>query len=239
MTTFVLVHGAWHGGWCWRPVADRLRTAGHRVFAPTLTGLCDRAHLLDREVGLGTHVEDVVNLFEWEEIEDAVLCGHSYGGMVIAGVADRIAERIGALVYLDAFVPEAGGSLFDHIPDERAAMFRRSAEERGEGWKIPPPDASGWAEDAAMQAWLNAKVTPQPLAAMVEALPPTGARTEIARRVFVYANRNPAPTFAGFHRELRDDPAWIVHELETSHDAMLSLPDEVAALLADAAGPSE
>ncbi len=234
MATFVLVHGAWHGGWCWRPVADRLRAAGHRVFAPTLTGLCDRSHLLTRAVGLGTHVDDVVNLFEWEEIEDAVLCGHSYGGMVIAGAADRAAGRIGALVYLDAFVPEAGGALFDLIPPERAEMFRQSAEEHGEGWKVPAPDARVWVEDTAMQAWLNAKVTPQPLATMAEALPATGAQTGIARRVYVYATENPVPTFGQFHEKLRDDPAWDMRTLPTSHDAMLSMPGDVADLLAAA-----
>ena len=105
MTTFVLVHGAWHGGWCWREVAGRLQSAGHRVFAPTLTGLADRSHLLTRETGLETHILDIVNLLEWEELDDAVLCGHSYGGMVVTGAADRAAGRLRALVYLDAFVP--------------------------------------------------------------------------------------------------------------------------------------
>ena len=89
MTDIVLVHGAWHGGWCWREVAERLRSAGHRVFAPTLTGLADRAHLLSRETGLETHILDIVNLLEWEELDDAVLCGHSYGGMVVTGAADE------------------------------------------------------------------------------------------------------------------------------------------------------
>lgn len=238
MATFVLVHGAWHGGWCWRPVADRLRAAGHRVFTPTLTGLCDRSHLLTREVELGTHVEDVVNLFNWEEIEDAVLCGHSYGGMVIAGAADCIASRIGALVYLDAFVPEAGGAVFDFISPERAAAFRQSAEDGGEGWKVPAPDAKVWVGDPDMQAWLNAKVTPQPLATMAEPLPATGTRTEIARRVYVYATENPVPTFGQFHRTLSGDKAWVTHELPTSHDAMLTMPDAVADILIEAADPA-
>ncbi len=236
MATFVLVHGAWHGGWCWRPVADRLRAAGHDVFAPTLTGLCDRAHLLSRDVGLDTHVTDVASLIDWEELEDVVLCGHSYGGMVIAGAAERAADRIATLVYLDAFVPAPGGALFDHIPEDRQAGFRQRAAEEGDGWLAPPPDAAIWVEDAAQQAWLNAKVTPHPLRSMEDRLPETNARAAIAGKVYVYATANPIPTFAQFHDRYRDDPAWRMHTLPTSHDAMVSMPDEVAAILAEAAG---
>ena len=100
--TFVLVHGAFHGGWCWRPVADILRAAGHTVFTPTLTGLGERLHLLTPEVNLSTHIQDVVSVLEWENLRDVVLVGHSYGGAVVTGVADRVADRIGSIVYLDA-----------------------------------------------------------------------------------------------------------------------------------------
>src|ERR1700728_4589280 len=116
--TFVLVHGAWHGGWCWRRVTDRLTVKGHRVYTPTLTGVADRSHLLSESVNLSTHVTDVVNLIRWEEMTDIVLCGHSYGGMVVTGVADKMSERIAALVYLDAFVPESGQSMQDLRPRE-------------------------------------------------------------------------------------------------------------------------
>src|SRR5512147_74848 len=106
--TYVLVHGAWHGGWCWRRVADRLAAAGQRVFCPTLTGLGERAHLLTRQVNLSTHIADVVGLLEAEELSDVVLCGHSYGGMVITGVAARAKSRLRQLVYLDSAVIEDG-----------------------------------------------------------------------------------------------------------------------------------
>ncbi len=121
--TFVLVHGAWHGGWCYARVAGLLRARGHTVFTPTLTGQGERAHLLSGSINLSTHIEDVLGVFAFERLDDVVLAGHSYGGMVITGVADRIPERIRALAYLDAFVPENGQSLFDiYIPATRSAF---------------------------------------------------------------------------------------------------------------------
>ncbi|MGE0628241.1 MAG: alpha/beta fold hydrolase, partial [Hyphomicrobiaceae bacterium] len=111
--TFVLVHGAWHGGWCWSGVADGLRAAGHRVFAPTLTGLADRSHLMSRSIDLDTHIADVANLFEWEDVEDAVLVGHSYGGWVVSGAIEKVLPRVSSMVYLDAFVPDSGQRSYD------------------------------------------------------------------------------------------------------------------------------
>src|SRR5580692_7125086 len=106
MATFVLVHGAWHGSWCWKRVRSALQKQGHEVFTPTLTGIGERAHLLARAIDLETHTRDVLNLIRWEELDDIILCGHSYGGMIVTGVADRLPERLRALVYLDAFVPD-------------------------------------------------------------------------------------------------------------------------------------
>src|SRR5437016_3553063 len=116
MATFVLVQGAWLGGWYWKRVRRRLQEAGHDVFTPTLTGLSDRSHLLTRDVNLDMHIQDVVNLIQWEELSDIVLCGHSYGGCVVTGVADRVPDRIRALIYLDAFVLAGGENLAQHVP---------------------------------------------------------------------------------------------------------------------------
>ena len=135
--TFVLVHGAWHGTWCWKRVRRALQAGGHDVFSVALTGLADRAHLLTPQVNLDTHITDVVNLIQSEELSDVVLCGHSYGGCVISGVADRIPDRIGALVYLDAFVLANGQSLHDTLPPEARAMQVDGAREMGDGWKVP------------------------------------------------------------------------------------------------------
>jgi pimeloyl-ACP methyl ester carboxylesterase len=109
--TFVLVHGAWHGGWCWRRVSDLLERRGHKVFTPTMTGLGERSHLIDPKVNLATHVTDIVNVIKWEGLGDIVLVGHSYGGAIISGVAEQVGDKIGSLVFLDAFVPENGDSL--------------------------------------------------------------------------------------------------------------------------------
>ncbi len=141
MTTFVLVHGAWQGGWCWRFVAPALRRGGHEVYAPTLTGLGDRAHLARPGIDLDLHGQDVVALLEMEDLHDVVLLGHSYGGMVVTGVADRCATRIRHLVYLDAFVLENGKCALDYIVPERAASFRRDGEQSG---SIAPPPLSLW-----------------------------------------------------------------------------------------------
>jgi pimeloyl-ACP methyl ester carboxylesterase len=130
MATFVLVHGAWHGSWCWKRVRKALQTGDHEVSTPTLTGIAERSHLLSPHVNLDTHIEDVVNLIRWEELSEVVLCGHSYGGCVISGVLDRIPDRIGALVYLDAFVLENGQPLHDTRTQRSSwrpsSMIRRS-----------------------------------------------------------------------------------------------------------------
>ncbi len=132
--TFVLVHGAWHGGWCWVRVARLLREAGHLVFTPSLTGLGDRAHLARPEVDLTTHVHDIAGLLDMEEIEDAILVGHSYGGMVISGAAAQAPTRAAHLVYLDAFVPRAGQAVMDLLPSGAADAMARGRE--GRGWRL-------------------------------------------------------------------------------------------------------
>src|SRR6267378_2826303 len=138
MTSFVLVHGAWHGSWCWKRVRTSLQAKGHDVFTPTLTGVAERSHLLSPEVSLETHILDVVNLIRFEELSEIVLCGHSYGGCVISGVADRIPDRIGKLVYLDAFVLQDGESAHDTLPSAQRDLQLELTRQHGEGWKVPP-----------------------------------------------------------------------------------------------------
>src|SRR5258705_1716413 len=129
-STYVLVHGAWHGGWCWKRVAPALRAAGHEVYTPTLTGLGERAHLANPAIDLATHISDVVNLLEAEELNEVVLLGHSYGGMVVTGVADRAPARLRRVIYLDAFLPEDGKSLLDYLHPDRRSIINRSEERR-------------------------------------------------------------------------------------------------------------
>ena len=139
--TYVLVHGAWHGGWCWRSVRALLEKAGHQVHAPSLTGLGERKHLARPDIDLDTHIADIVHLLGMEDLRDVVLVGHSYGGMVMTGAADRAHERIARLVYLDAFVPENGKCTLDYVVPERAARMREEGEKTG---FVSPPPMSLW-----------------------------------------------------------------------------------------------
>ncbi len=139
MTTFVLIAGGNLGGWVWRRVRRLLESAGHAVYAPTLTGLGERAHLIRPEIDLHVHIRDVLGVLEYEDLRDVVLVGHSYGGMVITGVADRVSDRLAQLVYLDADVPRHGESEFDLLTPEERAEYEEAASARGEGWRVPPP----------------------------------------------------------------------------------------------------
>lgn len=237
MATFVLVHGAWHGGWCWRRVAPRLRAAGHEVYTPTLTGLGERAHLLSPAIDLDTHIRDVVNVLEYEELTGVVLVGHSYAGAVIAGVADRTAARLAHLVYLDAFAPRDGEALFDlHPPAMRDAMRARSDAE-GEGWYLPPPPSTGptlfGITDPADLAWVRGKLGPQPRTPHEQPLRlahPAGAALPCT---FIYcADKAPGDPFAAMAQRAREEAGWGYRELPTGHDAMVTMPQELGALLA-------
>ncbi|HXQ51927.1 MAG TPA: alpha/beta hydrolase family protein [Stellaceae bacterium] len=219
--TFVLVHGAWHGGWCWRRVADRLTAKGHRVFTPTLTGLADRSHLLSESVNLSTHVADVVNLIRWEELKDVVLCGHSYGGMVVTGVADKVSERIASLVYLDAFVPESGQSLQELTNRQIPAT----------GMSMPPVSAETFRVNERDRAWVDRQCTPHPLGTVREKLALTGAYRAVQRRHYIRATAYPSAPFDAFYERFKADPGWIVHQVSCGHDVMVDMPDALAEML--------
>lgn len=226
---FVLVHGAWQGNWVWEKVADRLRAAGHRVYAPSLTGLGERAHLASPAVDLETHVADVAGVIEHHELERVVLCGHSYGGMVVGGAADRVADKIAALVYLDAFIPEAGKSLWDFLPPEGAAAQRASAKD---GWKIARISAAEFrVRDVADIARLDRRAVDQPLATMDQKSAVTGAWRSIPHLVYIRAAGQPRPTFAQFADQVRADPRWEYFEVPCGHNVMLDLPDALSGIL--------
>ena len=142
----MLVHPAWFGGWCWSKVTPGLRAQGYMVHAPTLTGLGERAHLARPEVALATHVEDVVNVLQYEDLNRVVLVGNSSGGMVITGVADQVPERIAQLVYLDAFVPQDGQSLLDMVAPDRRPAFDALVQKEGQGWLLPRFAPPPWKE---------------------------------------------------------------------------------------------
>src|SRR5579859_8039698 len=168
MATFVLVHGAWHGGWCWQKVVPFLAAAGHGVYAPTLTGLAERAAELSADVGLDTHIEDVVGLLQKQDLHDVILVGHSYGGMVITGVVDAVPERIAHLVYLDTFVPRDGESLADVAPIP-IYVLRKQAQAHGDGWRVNPLGTYGVTTEPD-RSWVLSKLTPQPLKTLEQPL---------------------------------------------------------------------
>jgi pimeloyl-ACP methyl ester carboxylesterase len=236
MATFVLVHGAGTGGWLWRRVRSLLRAEGHEVFTPTLTGVGERAHLARRDVGLGTHVDDIVGVLECEELSDVVLVGFSYAGMVIPAVADRLPGRVRRLVYLDAVVTDNNCSMLDVMPPEVREAWQRLVL-AGDGWRVPPSpwsrlgriDADGEAEAEIRR--LLARRTPQPLACFTEPLTLTrvGAQPPSS---FVYCNdKEPGDPLARLVSSLRAR-GWDCHELPTGHYCMLTMPGATASLLA-------
>lgn len=221
MTTFVLVHGAWHGSWCWKRVRRILQLQGHEVFTPTLTGLGERSHLLSPDVNLGTHINDVVNLIRWEELSEVVLCGHSYGGAVVTGVADRVPERIRSLVYLDAFVPEHGENLAANVHD--------SVED---GWKISPNTAERFAVNSADREWVDRQCTMQPIGCFLQPIELSGALSDIRQVTYILATgwgNGHSPFVKHFNRA--QARGWELLSLACGHDVMLDQPAELADIL--------
>jgi len=231
--TFVLVHGAWHGGWCWRRVADRLRGRGHMVFTPTLSGLGERAHLMRAGIDLKTHIADVVNVIEWGALADVVLCGHSYGGFIISGVAEAMAGAIRSIVFLDAFVPRNGESVLALTgPAVQEAI--RGAQARGD-LGVPPRPAEAFGVNPADRAWVDRLCVPQPLATFTDAIALTGAVERIARKTYIRAKAYANPGFDRAYERLRADPAWRTHEVPCGHDVMVDMPDRLTEMLEETA----
>jgi pimeloyl-ACP methyl ester carboxylesterase len=229
MTNFVLVQGAWIGGWYWRPIAQALRKAGHEVYTPTLTGLGERIHLMSPSINLDTHIADIVNVIKQEELSDIVLVGHSYGGMVVTGVADALPQKVASLVYLDAFVPENGQSLLNFLPPGAPAPVAAS------DYTLAPLPASFFGASTAVAALVDARTTPHPTACFTQALKLGGGIGQIKKRTYIYCNV-PAPTpFTQFYEKLKNNPSWTVHTLPCTHIVQIDMPDELTTLLLQAA----
>ena len=191
--TFVLVHGTWHGGWCWRRVADALEKKGHKVYAQSLTGVADRSHLLTRDVNLTTHANDVVNIVKWEGLKDIVLVGHSSAGFVITQAVEQVGPSVASIVYLDAFVPQPGDSLIALAnPAPRKAM--EDAVARGDLVAKPVP-AAAFKVNEKDRAWVDAQCTPHPIKCFTQKLVLTGARERIAKKAYIRAAGYPSPPF--------------------------------------------
>jgi pimeloyl-ACP methyl ester carboxylesterase len=228
MATFVLVHGAWRGGWCWKRVRRALQQQGHEVFTPTLTGLGERAHLLSEKVDLRTHTLDVLNLIEWEELDDFVLCGHSYAGMVVAGVADRIPKRIRSLVFLDAFVLDHGESLEQFAPVSNGPLI--------DGWKSNPITAEGFGVNLDDRAWVDRQCTVQSVACFQQPVELTGGMETLSNISYVYASgwAGGQSPFRFFYDRAKAR-GWKTSEIDCGHDVMIDRPDQLTSLLLDSA----
>ncbi|MGD6741895.1 alpha/beta fold hydrolase [Streptomyces sp. BH106] len=235
MSTFVLIHGAWHGGWAWQRVVPALRNAGHEVYTPTLTGLSDRAHTLTPQVGLSTHIQDVVGLMEGYDLNDVVLVGHSYAGQIVTGVADRVPERLALRVHLDAFVGDDGEAAVDLLPEAVAGHWREAAEGPGFGWLVPPRSLTklGVTEQADID-WLTPRLTPHPWLTYTEPLRLTGKGDRVPAAFIECVDWMRVFTAQAERAAAR---GWPTHEIATGHEAMVTAPDELAALLLDFTRP--
>lgn len=234
MKNFVLVHGAWAGGWCWRRVVPLLRAVGHEVYPITLTGVGERSHLISKDIRLATHIRDVVNAIDNEELDNIVLVGHSYGGIVITGVADHLLERgtpgLERLVYVDAVTPYPGESWSSQHAKETIDARVKAAAETG-NVSIPPPDAAAFGLEGADRDWVNRRQTPQPFGVYQDPLMFDAQRVASVPRTFIDCTDPALPTIAVMRQRVRSEPGWKVVEMRTGHDPMVSRPEELAKIL--------
>lgn len=235
MATFVLVHGGGHGGWCYQPVARRLQARGHVVYAPSLSGMAERAHQMNPGINLDTQIEDIVQLLHFEDLKGAILVGHSYGGMIITGAADRATERVGHRVYLDAAYPQDGQSLVDHAP---MVEYARAAGRVVDGVELvlfPGTDPLGFygVTDPETIEWMKPRLTPHPWACFEQKLV---LRNEAAMRAIPESHIICTETIPGRNMEkLRTNSQGRVWDIDTGHDLMLTEPDWVTDRLCDVA----
>ena len=238
MVNFVLVHGAWHGGWCWQRVAEALQKDGHRVHAVTLTGLGERAHLLSASITLDTHVDDVLKLIEAEELEGVVLAVHSYAGMIGTAVADRMGQRLRHLVYVDAVLPKPGES-WSSTQSSATQQQRLATAQASHHFTFPPPDPEVFGLMDADREWVQRRQTPHPGNTYQAPLQFDAQRVAAVPRTFVSCTQPALATIAPSRLRARDpqfwNGAWLpkAHyvELQTGHDPMVSEPAALVRIL--------
>ena len=238
--TFVLVHPAWFGGWCWKKITPLLRARGYDVYTPTLTGLGDRVHLARPEIGLNIHIEDVASLLKYEDLSGVVLVGNSSAGMVITGVADRAPERIAHIVYLDAFVPLDGQSMLDLIPPDRRPPMEVLVQTEGQGWLLPRFAPPPWEKfvpeawhitDETDLRWVLPRLNATPFGHFKE---PVNRKTAVAEKVprtYIRCVQWPNAIFDRYADAARQTTGWRYRELATSHIPYITHPHQVADLL--------
>jgi pimeloyl-ACP methyl ester carboxylesterase len=232
MTTFVLVHGAWGGSWQWGGTARLLRDAGHDVFNPSLTGCGERAHLMGPDIDLETHIQDVIGLMDYEMLNDIALVGHSYAGMIVTAIADRMPERLRALIYIDAALPKDGEAMLDIVSAERKQTVIGLANEHGEGIWVPQTLVleTGIEDDSERENFLN-RMCPHPLAALLQPLSLTGNFTKVPRKAYIFAARNNSHRFLEYRDWAAEQSDWTAETMDTWHFPMVTQTRETADLL--------
>jgi pimeloyl-ACP methyl ester carboxylesterase len=226
----LVAHGAWSAAWAWKKMRPLLRAAGHELWTPTYSGLGERAHLASPAIDLETHIRDVLGVLEMEDLRDVVLIGHSYGGMVATGVADRARHRIAQLIYLDAFVPRDAQSLLDLQPAEVRERMRELARSAGDGWRLPPNPMPA-DTPAADVAWAAGRRPPQPIKTFEQALRLDG-NVQPPPRSYIYCRRiGPTDVFRQFAERAQRESGWRYFEIDSSHNPHITAPQELAALL--------
>lgn len=231
--TFVCISAAWCGGWIWARVADRLRARGHRVFTPTLTGLGERAHLLSARVNLDTHIADVVNVMRWEDLRDVTLVGHSYGGIVAAGVIEKTLPSLASAIFVDAFMPKDGDSLMQSASPRFRDMMQAALARKEIA--VKPVAATVFGVNAKDAPWFNAKTTAHPLAALTQPVRLTGARDKLARKAYIRAVEYDQPSFQDYYEDRRKDAAWKTASVPGGHCPMIDAPERLSQLLEELA----
>ncbi len=237
MSNFVLLHGAWHGAWCWTRVADRLRAKGHRVTTPNQTGVGEKSHLISDQITLDTFVLDVINHITHEELDDIILVGHSFGGLPISGVADRIPEKIRHLVYLDSLILQPNKTLFSTYPPEeverRKAMV--AAREGLGRFGLPSGTAAsfGMVPGTPDEAWVQRRLTDQPMSLYSSPLNLKNPVGNGLPRTYIHCTKPSIVLLEPMRQWVREQDGWDWKELETGHNAMITAPDELTEMLLD------
>ena len=232
MAAFVIAHGAWSSGWAWKKMRPLMRALGHELFTPSYTGQGERVHLAHPGIDLDTHITDVLNVLHYEDLHDVILLGHSYGGMVATGVADRVADRVSQLVYLDAFVPRNGQSVLSLQPEVARQRLREAVRLQGDGWRLPanpmPPDTSP--QDFA---WATPKRVMQPFKTFEQAIVLTdGAGAATLPTAYIYCTQpGPGDVFRQFADRARAEPDWRYFEMQASHNPHITVPDALMRVL--------
>lgn len=229
MSLFVVAHGAWSAGWAWKKMHPLMQARGHRLITPTCTGLGERAHLVHAGIDLETHIQDIVAVLETEDLHHIVLIGHSYGGMVATGVADRVAERVAALVYIDAFAPRDGESVFDLLPPDARAQRQPVASNAGEAWQIPPGPMPVDTSEAD-RAWAAPRRRPQPVKTFEQKLRLHRGEPAMPRHYIYCAKHTPDDRFRQFYDRAGRE-GWSRYTIEATHNPHITVPDTLAELL--------